>query len=434
MQLEQGTGNPEEGNLNEQGITAPPPAGVEEGNVDANIDQTEAEQASSLQQNLSGVDQEVVVPQDEPVTLENYFKAGAQLEAIQQAASEAVVGTGTLSKMSATAIEASMESILRTLNYSIKPTTQIPTLEAFSSKWAKRDATIVTMEAISDSIASVGAKVIESIKALITVVTTFLSNLLKNRALLEATVKRLIARVDALPVSTTTAAEISGRFCHGLQVKGKSDISTVLQITGSVEQSMRFFTTGVKTIKSIRDGRGGLDPVGDIVKAGEYELGQAITTVSMDGQTEKTDLYLALPNAMSVGFVKAGDKSKIVYHTNQDGKANVASMEAPTVAELKSGLAAALRAVESLRIAEKSAPGVLDSVKALLRQIEAGYQQSRAAFGSEEHKNKHKLSQDALAVQEVINKMITRLPGTAFSAVKYVTEWANAGINNLREV
>lgn len=407
------------------------PAGVDEANIDNNPDETEAEQAADLAE-LSEASEENAVNdiaiEKQGDTVQSFFKAADELDAIQQSVDSSIKKTGSISPVSAEIIETTIESIFKDLDIA-RPV--IPSNEAFSGTWTKKAASAATLESLEKSNESVGSKLIDMLRKIFESVMSFLAGLLRNRALLERHIRKLLERANKMQGDWTRKSDkIEGFFAHKLQIGDKADFSTVNRILTTAGHSVEIFDTLTKSIADIRDGRGGDDPGQDAINKLKSIVGKSTSTIEYEGKT--TECYGAYPRNRALVIDDSGDSFNVAMVARKVGDL-LPDMAAPDLKEIKSGLTTALSTIEKLRAVEGKVNRLKDMLSGFLRTLETKYQQLRGAMGSEEHAAKAKLAKEAKVVQTFVSKLAGKFPGETFSAVRNVGDWALAGMRNLEQ-
>jgi len=345
----------------------------------------------------------------------------SNLDAIQASANEVVRDTGAFTPSAAMMTSATMESICRSLGIEYKPPV---TMEAFAGTWSKKAATTSTMEAIVDTLKKAGNAVLEAIRRAMEAAKKFLSGIFANRALLEMRVQSLLRKVSKMDNGMTPKkSEISGSFVPRLSFHGRSDYSAVMQIMQSSESINGLYGLGVSFMKDIRDKKINENLHGEFASFLRDSFGGAVAHVKADGG--EIDGYGAVIGSMSL----AVDEEKFTLFLIPNGDAKeLNETSTPKVFEMKAALTKALSVIQNLRKAEAAYNTVGDLLKGIMRALETEYNRLRSAMGSEEHSARLELNKQAKAAQSILSKMIARLPGLVFMSVKYVCDWASAGI------
>lgn len=407
------------------------PAGVSEENIQPNPAQTEAEQASEVVEVADPeADKEVVaVTQGDS---DNFDTPAEMLDEIQQVGNEAAANNGgVLTKFEANAIQTSVESIMSSIGMDVP---SMPTMEAHTSTWSGKEAARLTMESVLTSAKAIGKKIIDGMKAMLEYTINFLVGLVKNRALMEKNIERLIAKAKAIkPNWQHREDQVSGRFVHGLSSRDKSDVATLHSILGDSVDLITYYGFANEMLREIRDGSQPANLINKLASAvtdNAQQIGKASPTTEND-----VYLYGNYAGGMSIGIVRddRGEDSIRFISNSTKARTKNPTMAAEDPSTVIDALESALILIRTIRKIEGTVNRVSDMVKALIRRVEGEYYNLRGNLGSNEYANKAKANKDARDAQEIMRRMIVRMPSMAFSAVKNTADWASAQINNYRE-
>lgn len=420
------------------------PAGLTEENVDPNPAATTAEQATDLKNvatddainnaeddelQVAEATQEVVDTntqvEEQAKEAGDYINAAQKLDELQAAANSSSSGDESgLTKFGAQMIEQSMESIYRGLNLE-RPT--LPVMEAFGSKWSQNEATRLTLEALNNSSKSMMTRVIDSMKALLSTVMNFIAGLVKNRALMEAHVRKLLARASAITGQYTAKKDhLKGSFVKGLSYHGHADNMSHQAVLESSGVLVAVYGEIVNAIQSLRDAK---SLNGDVIELTEQLIEKSFSGTEM--QMGNLTAYGAFAGGKSL-VIGASTSEMISYVNNTPmGRSAPETMPAQDPKEIVRTLTAALELIKDLRQVEAKSARLRDAVNGLIRRVQEGYSTLRATLGNDEHAQKVKDMKDLRCTQELLSKMIARFPTFIFSAVKYTCDRAVANLNNL---
>lgn len=406
-------------------ISVDAPAGITEDTIDSNPQEIQSQQAANLRETIDDAAIEAagdVTSSHGPIPIEKYYQAANQLDELQSAASEAVSDGQPLSRAAAVSIQTSMESLMKTLGL---PAPVLVTTEAFSSKWAQQDATRITLEGIRSAVSSVATKILNALKAAASFVIGFLAKITANRALMKRHIQGLRVKLDSQRDFVTDAATVKGRFAHGLQIGNRSTPMTASLILANGSSACFLFDDAVKLVRQIRDGRSPVNIIEDFIQAASSNLGRPIDSMEIDG--EQTDLFLALPNANSIAFPGEGDRKRMIYATNQNGEPAEKEMPAMSAVQIAALLDRAEGTLDDLVTVEKHSNTLTDAIRGIIRMVEKQF--SQLTNGNDP--DKRRANDIARDTQDVLNKMVARLPRSVFTGIQFSVEYAEACIRNL---
>lgn len=407
------------------------PAGVTEENVEADPNATPAEQAADVM--------EIADPEEAQKSIEivqgadkDYATPANLLDEIQQAGNDAAANKGgVLSQLEAQSIQTSVESIMNTLGMSMPA---MPVMEAYKGTWSGREATRITMESVLDSAKEIGKRLISTLKAILEYAINFLAGLIKNRALMEKNVERLIAKAKAIDASKEKKKNVvSGRFVHALATNGKHTTAGIFGILDDSRDLITGYGFAYQQIRDLRDGKG--------KPANAQYIGRTIANslrvVGVAAPVDENDVELHgyFAGGLSMGIVRddsGGETVRFISNAGKVARTKDPEMEAVEPRDIIAALEEALVTIRTLRKVEGTTNRISDAVKGIIRQVEGEYYNLRGNLGSEEYARKAAANKAAKEAQELLQRMIVRFPSLTFSAVKNTCDWASAQINNYR--
>lgn len=406
------------------------PAGVTEENVEADPNATPAEQAADVM--------EIADPEEAQKSIEivqgadkDYATPANLLDEIQQAGNDAAANKGgVLSQLEAQSIQTSVESIMNTLGMSMPV---MPVMEAYKGTWSGREAARVTMESVLDSAKEIGKRLISTLKAILEYAINFLAGLVKNRALMEKNVERLIKKAKACDQAPEFKEDtIHGRFVHALAVKGESNQTTIDNILADSESLVIGYGFAYEYVRAIRDGKQSPGLVNQLADT----IVQSVPVIGKSSPVTENDVELRgrFAGGMSLALVQDDrGENTLRFVSNAKGpRSKDASMPAQQPSDVVAVLERALTLIRTLRKIEGTTNRISDAVKGIIRQVEGEYYNLRGNLGSAEYARKAAANKAAKDAQEILQRMIVRFPSMTFSAVKNTCDWASAQINNYR--
>lgn len=346
--------------------------------------------------------------------IEDAFEAEGKIENLLEAA-EKTLAEGGMSDDEAKLMEITHESIMSSIGMSHRHTSMssspVSSMESYASPKTRRSATILTIESLGDSAKSVVKNIIAALKAALNVVISFITGLLRNRALMEKHIGNLITQAKKIDTTKQKKRQESFSTSAGaLSVGGSASIATAKEVlTGASE-----------------------------LVAGSLLLSSSIGAVK-DPESAVEDVlrvFTGTIHATNGRTLKVAKKDDGVSITFEEGK-KADKIAAPSKDEIVTLLEQAKRVIADMRAVEKSQSklkSLVDTITARLGEVKDTV---RSKFGDEANKAKFseaaKVKKNARLAKSIMTKAGGSLPGAAFAAVKAVVDYAAAGIRNYRD-
>lgn len=382
---------------------------------------TDEEQSEMMDNQLSEGEATLDENAQEGIDLEN---AAETLDKLQEQAAQIVVENGAISPTAAKIIQSTTEALLKRVGVDPTP---LPTMEAFRGKWTKSDASRLTVEALDKAGTNISGRVISSLKAAFNFVLKFITNIFKNRALLENRLKGLLKRVKELPSSAGfKKPTISGLTVDAFRFRGYSTRYSIDLQLKTAEKAMDDYGLVTDAIQAIRDDR---DPGDVMIKLMNSAANTVTSTIDIDGNPE--EVYGAFPGGRSLLYTGTGMDTRARFVNNSpDFKPK--PLDALSTSEVQRYLAQAIGVIQALRSVESRANRLGDAVKGIIRKIETGYAQLRGAMGSESHATFYQMRKSGYAAQSLLNELVARLPAQAFQVCLNTAKLAEMSISNIK--
>lgn len=346
-----------------------------------------------------------------------------ELESATVAIAEA--NGGVLPATSAAMLDASMESIMKTLGLGYKPAV---TMEALKGTYSKKVATEQTLESMMTSIKNAGQAIISTIKKALQAAFNFLGNIFKSRRFLRV---KLIHQKVELQEMIKKGAIIKTPVVEGYFVGRLSYKDTFSPVNVIYDSSLlaTMYEKVNETVRSLRDG--------NII---DYDYEEAerylnrffgfntILIKTSDGGSITGYGALVGQTSLIVRIPKEGHQGSLFsLAPNCSVSSNkVQSTNTPTPSELLDVIEESIRCIDKLISVEKSANTIRDSITGFIRNLEAEYTRLRSAMGSEHHIRKDNINKEAKLVQSLLTNSISRFPNMIYMAAKYGSEMAQA--------
>lgn len=351
--------------------------------------------------------------------------AAGLLDDLQATGEDIVKEKGALTPVAAEIMATSLEGIFYNLDI---PAPAMPTMEAFGGTWTKRDASRLTLEAISQAKPGIIASLIERVKAIAKYIANFIKGLLANHGILIRALKRREKQLSKLTHAATKKSDkLTGRHVSAFQYGTAVSYGTVMDVLSTASATVNYYDYVNAAIQRIRDSRNPEDDLGKV----ETIVGR-VTSTDVDLNGEKVKVYGAYPNGKSLRMEAGSDyRARVSFVTNiPDGGERIDVMNALTVGECWSVVGSALRTMEAFDKIENRFKTLSNAVDGILRAINNEWLRLRSAMGSDYHKAEVELRARVSAIQSYLSELVGRLPSQIYSACSHADGLVRQAIAN----
>lgn len=386
------------------------------------------EETPSETEIVQDVEQDAAVVQEAMVVSEKTESAAEQLEQLAESAKQVVDETGTIPAPSAAMIQTTLESIHKTLGTEAPV---LPSMEAYQGTFSKGRASQLTLESIDNSKKGIWRTVVDALKAVANAAIGFLAKLFQNRALMERHLLKLLERAKKLEPSAKKPEELRGRFVHGLEFEGETNVYTAERVLSTANWLVKDFEHACRTVEYLRN-YAGTDDIAEYLHEVEQKAMDPeflkVGEAKVHGKVQ--EIFGALPNGDSIYFDRTTGETGTVSN-------RPAGVEAPEYANaLSKGecvaiLEQAIRVLRELRSSESRCNRLGDHIKSIIKNVEVAFNDLRGAMGDKEIEERNKRLKVAREARRVFSKTIGRNPSFIFSAVKHASEYARRSISSM---
>lgn len=345
--------------------------------------------------------------------IEDAFAAEKQVENLLDAAEE-TMKDGGMSDKEAKLLEITHESIMASIGMSHRHTNMsknpVVSMESYVSSQTRKSATMVTIESLKGSGATIIKNIVAALKAAVNTVANFVAGLMRNRAIMAKHLSNLEGKVKAIDTTKhQRAKETFKTAAQALSVDGKAS-----------------YDTAMKVVKGATD----------LVLAASHMSAHVNVSESVDKAGAAIKEAAELVKHVTHGrTLKVEENDGIVTVAFTEGKA-ADEIHAPTKDEMGKLLTEAKNALEELRKFEKVQTKFKDGVNSIIKRLEEVKDVVRSKFGDDASKAQHSEAADvkkkARQARAVLSKAGGTLPGAAFAAIKATADYVTAGVNNYK--
>lgn len=277
--------------------------------------------------------------------MDTAFDAVDRIEELRDVAADAIENDGGLTETEAGVIEATHESLMKSLGMSHRETkfsvSPVVTMEHYSSPRTKLSASMVTMEKLSDSVSQLKTHISDGFKKFIEMLKASIKRYVEETFTLRGQAQKLLSSVNAMPADAKPAqAQLSGSAV-AVTVKGTANVNSALALVAASE-------------KMVAIGAKGAADIAQRMKT-STNIGEAM----MDGDTMREMGELeGLPTANGGVLTLGGGTGSSI------DEAPAQSAQAPTREQVVGLLNAIVKAVDSSKAHAENLTRALDSMTA----------------------------------------------------------------------
>lgn len=354
---------------------------------------------------------------------------GELLEAAEESAAQ-----GGMSEREAKLMEISTEAIFSKLGLSHRAglsATPVASFESFKSNSTRMSATRYTIASLEEAKTSLWDKIVAVMKAAMNAIMSFLSGLLRNRALLERHLKNLQKAVSDIKVDKMKK-ETFGIAAAALTVDGKADAASAGKILDGVESLITASSTLGDLVNSAQK------EVDDFAKGKEFnKSAQEVEKYAVEFNKHLNDKLES--SVDKIGALTHGRKIEVKMADHgfmelsiKEGNKGQESIEAPTKGEMSNLIGRAVTLIGKLREFEKTQTKLKNAMNNFIEGLSGLWNFLRGAKADDaERAGRGLVKMQVVAVRKLASRVGSSLPGAAFMGLKAVADYVAAGVRNM---
>lgn len=290
-------------------------------------------------------------------------------------------------------------------------------LEHYRSDHSRKGASRVTVVTIESNFREILSKLKEAIIRAWNAIHQGLTNLIKNTEAVNIQLRSLEMQLNQLNRQDTRPkhSELQ-KPANGIRVGNKADVSTCLQILNTSGKLIDGGFQLVEALRNINLDERWFDQASSIVERVVHGLGPG----AGDGT------YGHLGAGRSVSFQRNSD-STISIGTVETGNP-IEDARAPDIEEMKRLVKATDDVVSKLKAYERTLPAFRKASDTIIKTVDSIIGESNEETSVKEEKRKA-----IRAAVDMVTYFGSNVPGRTYAAIKYITTYITAGVNNYRQ-